>query len=63
MYPANDSDFQFISGVKKHLQFSIDSTKGVNIADKLEDIAQVSPIHLNIKEWISFQVVHGTPTI
>jgi len=47
VYPASDSDFQFISGVKKHQQYSLEGISGVNIVDNLEDISQVerSPVH------------------
>ena len=41
VYPASESDFQFISGVKKHQQYSLEGIKGDNIVDNLEDISQV----------------------
>ena len=41
VYSASDSDFQFISGVKKHQQYSLEGIKGVNVIDNLEDISQV----------------------
>ena len=41
VYTASDSDFQFISGVKKHQQYSLEGIKGVNEIDNLEDISQV----------------------
>ena len=41
VYPTSDVDFQFISGVKKHQQYSLEGIKGVNEIDNLEDISQV----------------------
>ena len=59
VYPASDSDFQFISGVKKHQQYSLDGIKGVNIADQLEDISQVQQyLNMPCSIAISLKVVN-----
>jgi len=47
VYPVNNPEFEFVSGVKKHLQYSVKGVLEEALVDEMEDITQVerSPVH------------------